>query len=169
MFNNRGLILSSNLPITGSKLKVVLENDWLYFATQNGFIIIVTGVHAHEDGRIVREVAMKRSDGSDYMHNGKVFYEEDKRTVKELLASKAAEVASLNLRIEVIDAWQVAGDDSTGTVDISKLSEEVKKLDPTFLVLGWCWSHQAEDPLVQHGVGASLILQEDRVSILGSR
>ena len=139
----------------GSEIRTVILINWDHLAVEGAIILVLTGVHGYSDGELERKGAEN-------------FYKEDLKHVEFIKKEKANDIQQLNMKIEALDIWAEAGNPD-GSFDFEKFGEKLSQLKPTFLVLGWCHSLESEPFLDQHGVSARMILQEDRMRILGSR
>ena len=54
-------------------------------------------------------------------------------------------------------------------MNLENLCEEIKKLAPTSIMAGWCFSKTAEDFLERLGVTGAIVLQDDLMKVLGHR
>ena len=110
---------------------------------------------------------MKREDERAVVKDAAVFVREDSITVRELEIEKAEEFKRLSLQMKVMDVWQHVNSD--GSLNLDKLCEEIKKLRPTSIMAGWCFSKTAELFLERFGVTADLVLQDDLMKVLGKK
>ena len=125
---------------------------------ENTRLLILSGVHGNDDGRL--------GDREDK------FVSSCEAQVKNLQKNKSEEIEVKNIQFKVEDIGQIdINDQSKRELDEDKFVEAVKEFKPTVLVLAFCWSHKSElnDLLRAAGVYSTLVLREDLAQITESR
>jgi hypothetical protein len=71
----------------------------------------------------------------------------------------------------VINVEDIGRHGDRSELDLDKLTEAVKSLDPTVILLAFCWSEKSElnDVLRSAGIYTGMILREERAQIIESR
>ena len=125
---------------------------------ENTRLLILCGVHGHNDGRLGEQDNM--------------FVKGSEAQVNRLRRDKGEEIEDKNIQFKVEDVGQIdINDQSKRELDEDKFVEAVKEFKPTVLVLAFCWSHKSElnDLLRAAGVYSTLVLREDLAQITESR
>ena len=168
LFNLHRMITTTNRRVWGEQLEERILSFWSQMLVNNGVILILSGTHGRPDGTLKREEMLMGKDGKPYLHNASEFVIEDRLMARAIEKIKATDFLMFNMKIVILDVWNSvnsAGDD----IDFKKLSEEIKKIGPTSIIAGWCYSKSAETFLERLGCTATLVMQDDQVKVLGKR
>ena len=167
LFNVERFVVTTNDTLWGIQMYNKLLSIWQMLAVENGTIILLSGSHGTPEGEMKRKDMVPDDNGKLHMSDAAEFVKEDEEIVKILKKKKAGDFRKLNLQMKVVDVWQNVH--SNGSINLEKLSEEIKNIQPTSVVAGWCFSKKAEIFLERFGVTSNLILQDDLMKVLGHR
>ena len=122
---------------------------------ENFKILILTGVHGDDDGKVGE---------NDYE-----FYSEDKDAIEWLKHKEKKDVIEqLKVTFEILNLGNFK---ENNEIDIRKLGRAVRRIRPNTLLLTFCFSSISElnRMLISEGIYPGLVLQEDRMAITGQR
>ena len=165
------VVITSNTAIQAHEWRNYLKEKWLSFCRKDARILVLAGVHGHDDGKLgVRDEGLLEDNHGQV----RLLKDKSKRKFKDM----AQDMEEKNMKLDVVDVGkhnnfldEVNGGNENMKIDSEKLISTIRQFEPTIIILAFCWSRLSElnDVLRAAGVYPEMILNQDLVTITKGR